>query len=79
MTETNPWIQLAQGHWTRERPTKPGCYFVCSAAEFMQGKDPGHQTIDVVDNGFGALYYTETGFRGYWWSVPIPRLPAIPQ
>lgn len=41
-------------------------------------KNPGHETIEVVKQGSGDMYYTDDVFRGFWWSVPIPTLPSIP-
>lgn len=72
------WAAFLSGHWTRERPTRPGTYPVCAL-----GVPPGAQTmVFFIDPSTGKIASPNdlagSGWRGWFWSEPMPRLPAPP-
>lgn len=70
------WSRFLHGHWTREKPTKPGTYPIegvkCGRPE---GTLPS--SVVVVAKLGDALIYTQD-WKGWWWSEPFPMLPPPP-
>jgi hypothetical protein len=70
------WERFLSGHWTREKPTKPGVYIV----EGVQCGEPQGvsltKTLIVVEHE-GRLISTHT-WGGWRWSEPAPYLPPTP-
>lgn len=64
---------FARGHWTRERPTKPGFYPVCGV-----GSSPGNERVLAYTDPRTGSVSLVTPWGGWFWSEPFPKLPNPP-
>jgi hypothetical protein len=66
------WEAFLDGHWTRDQPTRPGSY---RTATF-----DGLETMETVVcylHPEGGMPCITKAWGGYFWSVPVPRLPSV--
>lgn len=66
------WYRFLDGKWTTKMPKLPGQY--CVAAR------DGHvarQPLTVYMDGEKRVK-CDAAWEGYWWSAPLPALPAAP-
>ena len=70
------WARFLSGHWTRERPTRPGYYPIqCLKSGETEGTTPS--SLCLVYELEGEIRFTQ-GWGGWWWSEPLPDLPPTP-
>jgi hypothetical protein len=63
------WEKFLGGHWTREKPTKPGSYPICAV-----GGGSTNQMLLVVELQDKSMLYLPS-WGGWVWSEPSPGLP----
>ncbi|OPZ74180.1 MAG: hypothetical protein BWY79_02151 [Actinobacteria bacterium ADurb.Bin444] len=74
MDNTNEWATFLAGHWTLERPTRPGTYPTCA----RECPGTGNQyVVAYVDPKTGGVKLVGE-WRGWFWSEPRPNLPNPP-
>lgn len=73
------WNKFLEGEWTKDPPTKTGEYFLAT----LDGLHTGSMLI--VYDGPDGLGYAMAGsnsktnlWGGWFWSVPMPKLPPVP-
>lgn len=76
MTLSDRWALFLGGHWTRERPTKPGYYPVEAVTCGDQDGVVPSLTVLAYDD-HGQLRFAQS-WGGWWWSEPLPALPPPP-
>lgn len=70
------WAKFLDGHWTRERPTKPGYYPTASVKSGeVDGTIPSMTVLAYELDG--EIRFTQP-WGGWWWSEPLPLLPPTP-
>lgn len=60
------WLAFANGHWQKERPTKPGDYATRTKDGYFGSRIAIYKT---PDGKVGAT----SEWAGDWWSEPYPR------
>lgn len=80
----NPWIDFLKGNWSLTAPTAPGVYPVATRSGHQKGFITVHATFA---NGTQRLLAhvsdkerveVTRAWSGWWWSQPVPALPAAP-
>lgn len=71
---THKWTKFLQGHWTKEMPLRTGVY---SLADY-KGRHCGDKGVIYIDPKTKSFKAVES-WGGYWWSVPTPDLPPVPE
>lgn len=71
---TERWACFALGRWQREMPTDPGDYPTCT----KQG-EPAQPITVYIDPRTGKAAAARPGWMGWWWSLPYPSLPELPE
>jgi hypothetical protein len=67
MHNRTAWDKFLRGHWSSNVPTLPGTYPVADYTGTQAG-------FVRVEPDIGPLM----DWGGYWWSEPLPPLPAAP-
>lgn len=62
---------VVDGEWVRERPEREGWYRIATRG----GRECGWVQVWKEDGVFKSI----STWEGYWWSVPLPELPAAPK
>lgn len=69
------WTRFLAGHWTRQAPTEPGFYRICSVDGSPESTS---QSILAYRDPRSGKVETVTPWGGWRWSVPTPELPPLP-
>jgi hypothetical protein len=71
------WEQFLAGHWQRERPYQPGNYPTADREGHFNGYD--RVTLCEINGELETIKSGGPGtWLGWWWSVPLPKLPKPP-
>jgi len=76
-------VKFLAGHWMTTPPKKPGLYFTKDRTHqinwspiFIIADEDGNLTAPTFTGVQSMDRRPEDRWRGYWWSEPIPELPA---
>ena len=70
------WATFLDGHWTREKPRRPGYYPVQGVGcGEVDGSTPS--VLVIAYESEGEIRFTQS-WGGWWWSEPLPLLPPTP-
>lgn len=81
------WEKFAAGHWTQDRPNRPGLWAVAErdASEYLCLDFLGFTTISVyldprsqLLTQAGAFIAGNFHWGGWFWSEPVPLMPLPP-
>lgn len=71
------WACFLNGHWTTEKPTKPGKYMIANTQGRVLGEvfvfwQEGDLSVQVRDGAFCRLRNLQG--RYFWWSARMPQV-----
>ena len=67
------WLNFLKGKWVQDMPLQEGTYFLAD----NEGRQCGNKGIVYIDSKPPHSCKSVESWGGYWWSVPIPKLPNL--